>query len=177
MMSTQYQTNTLSWIYSASSLKHQSMHAHVAPFGHILPIPSKPVFALTPQSCMLSGEAANTNFIVSFFIQPGMNSQSTALQTSMLSITLSMLLVFLKNHTLTTTHFMTLNSILLLVLLICCKKTNKTAIPECVPYEHINYKPYKLLHLRQPRVTICSTHLHPWHRQTDFRGHTMTVYM
>jgi hypothetical protein len=55
-----------------------------------------------------------------------------------------MLLVFLKNHTLTTTHFMTLNSILLLVLLICCKKTNKTAIPECVPYEHIKYKPYKL---------------------------------
>ena len=159
MMSTQYQTNTLSWIYSASSLKHQSMHTHVAPFGHILPIPSEPVFALTPQSC---------NFIVFFFIQPGMNSQSTALQTSMLSITLSMLLVFLKNHTLTTTHFMTLNSILLLVLLICCKKTNKTAIPECVPYEHIKYKPYKLPHLRQPRVTICSTHPHPWHRQTDF---------
>jgi hypothetical protein len=30
------------------------MHTHVAPFGHILPIPSEPVFALTPQSCNFS---------------------------------------------------------------------------------------------------------------------------
>ena len=34
--------------YSASSLKQQSAGRHVAPPGHIIPIPSQPVFALTP---------------------------------------------------------------------------------------------------------------------------------
>jgi len=34
--------------YSASSLKHQSACRHVAPLGHIILIPSQPVFALTP---------------------------------------------------------------------------------------------------------------------------------
>jgi hypothetical protein len=32
--------------------------------GHIILIPSWPVFALIPSCCMLSGEAANTDFIV-----------------------------------------------------------------------------------------------------------------
>ena len=31
--------------YSASSLKQQSIGRHVASLGHIIPIPSKPVFA------------------------------------------------------------------------------------------------------------------------------------
>ena len=34
--------------YSASSLKQQSANRHVAPLGHIILIPSQPVFALTP---------------------------------------------------------------------------------------------------------------------------------
>jgi hypothetical protein len=34
--------------YSASSLKQQSEGRHVAPLGHIILIPSQPVFALTP---------------------------------------------------------------------------------------------------------------------------------
>jgi len=34
--------------YSASSLKQQSTGRHVAPFGHIILIPSQPVFALPP---------------------------------------------------------------------------------------------------------------------------------
>ena len=34
--------------YSASSLKQQSAGRHVAPLGHIILIPSQPVFALTP---------------------------------------------------------------------------------------------------------------------------------
>jgi len=34
--------------YSASSLKQQSEGRHVAPFGHIILIPSQPVFALSP---------------------------------------------------------------------------------------------------------------------------------
>ena len=35
-------------LYSASSLKYQSTGRHVAPLGHIILIPSKPVFALSP---------------------------------------------------------------------------------------------------------------------------------
>jgi hypothetical protein len=34
--------------YSASSRKQQSTDRHVAPFGHFIPIPSQPVFALSP---------------------------------------------------------------------------------------------------------------------------------
>jgi hypothetical protein len=34
--------------YSASSLKQQSTGRHVTPLGHIILIPSQPVFALTP---------------------------------------------------------------------------------------------------------------------------------
>ena len=34
-------------LYSASSLKQQSMGSHVAPPGHIILIPSQPVFALS----------------------------------------------------------------------------------------------------------------------------------
>jgi len=35
-------------IYSASSLKLQSADRHVVPLGHIILIPSQPVFALSP---------------------------------------------------------------------------------------------------------------------------------
>ena len=34
--------------YSASSLKQQSPGRHVTPLGHIILIPSQPVFALSP---------------------------------------------------------------------------------------------------------------------------------
>ena len=34
--------------YSGSSLKQQSVVRHVAPLGHIILIPSHPVFALSP---------------------------------------------------------------------------------------------------------------------------------
>jgi hypothetical protein len=34
--------------YSASSLKQKSKDIHVAPLGHIILIPSQPVFALSP---------------------------------------------------------------------------------------------------------------------------------
>jgi hypothetical protein len=50
--------------YSASPLKQQSLDRHVAPFRHIILIPSQPVFALSPKCCVVSGEAANINFIV-----------------------------------------------------------------------------------------------------------------
>ena len=37
-----------SFFFSASSPKQQSASRHVAPLGHIILIPSQPVFALTP---------------------------------------------------------------------------------------------------------------------------------
>jgi hypothetical protein len=36
------------FFYSSSSLKQQSAGGHVAPLGHIILIPSKPVFAFSP---------------------------------------------------------------------------------------------------------------------------------
>jgi len=48
--------------YNASSLKQQSLGRHVGPFGHIMPIPSQPVFALTPYCCVLRRETAKINF-------------------------------------------------------------------------------------------------------------------
>ena len=36
-------------LYSAISLKQQSADRHVAPLGHIIPIPSQPIFALSPE--------------------------------------------------------------------------------------------------------------------------------
>jgi hypothetical protein len=45
-------------------LDQQSVDRHVTPPGHIIVILSKPVFALSPKYCVLSGEATNTNFIV-----------------------------------------------------------------------------------------------------------------
>jgi hypothetical protein len=47
------QNNVSEWhadldFYSARSLKQQSTDRYVAPLGHIILIPSQPVFALTP---------------------------------------------------------------------------------------------------------------------------------
>ena len=57
---------------SARSLKQQSTVSHVATLGHIIQIPSIPVFALSPQCCVLSGEATNTNCIVFGLTRPGL---------------------------------------------------------------------------------------------------------
>ena len=48
--------------YTACSLKPQSKGRHVTTIGHIILIPSQPVFALTPQCCTLRGEGTNINF-------------------------------------------------------------------------------------------------------------------
>ena len=50
--------------HGASSLNQQSVDRHVAPQGHIILIPSQPVFALTHSCSVLRVEATNTNFIV-----------------------------------------------------------------------------------------------------------------
>ena len=56
-------------LYSTSSLKQQSADIHVAPLGH------QPVFAHSPQCCVLSGEATNTNCIIL-----GSNPRSTVFE-------------------------------------------------------------------------------------------------
>jgi hypothetical protein len=48
MRFTLFQTNTLLDFNSVSSLKQQLAGRHVAPLGHIILIPSQPVFALSP---------------------------------------------------------------------------------------------------------------------------------
>ena len=40
--------------------------------GHIILIPSQPVFPLSPECCVLSREATNTNFIVFCLIRSGL---------------------------------------------------------------------------------------------------------
>jgi len=48
----------------ATSLKQQSAGRHVATLGHFISIPSKQVFVLTLEYCVLSKEAANSNLLV-----------------------------------------------------------------------------------------------------------------
>jgi hypothetical protein len=59
--------------FSAGSLKQQSADRHVAPLGHIILIPSQPVFALS-LSLILGGKATNTNFIISSLTRSGLES-------------------------------------------------------------------------------------------------------
>ena len=42
------------------------------PLGRIIQISSQPVFGLNRECCMLSGNAANTDFIVFGLIRPGL---------------------------------------------------------------------------------------------------------
>ena len=57
--------------YGAGLLKQQSLDRHAAALGHIILIPSQPIFALCPYCCVLSGDATNTNFTV-FGLTPGL---------------------------------------------------------------------------------------------------------
>jgi hypothetical protein len=50
----------LAWIMTQTYYPEK----HVVPLRHITLIPSQQVIALIPKCCMLSGKAANTNFIV-----------------------------------------------------------------------------------------------------------------
>ena len=51
-------------------------NSNVSP-GHIILIPSQPVFALNHKCCVLSEEAANTNLV---WLDLGLNSKSTTLE-------------------------------------------------------------------------------------------------
>jgi hypothetical protein len=93
--------------YSVRSLKQQSAGRYITAFGHIIVIPSQPVFSPTHWSCVHSREAANIIFLVFGLTQPGVNptiystwvkytnhyttdgliQQSTALESNTLTIT------------------------------------------------------------------------------------------
>jgi len=45
-----------------SYIMQQSAGRHVVSFGHVIPILSRSVFALTPECCVPNGEATNTYF-------------------------------------------------------------------------------------------------------------------
>jgi hypothetical protein len=47
-------------------MKLQHACSNVTPVGHIILISTQPVFALTPELCMLCGDANNTNFSLYF---------------------------------------------------------------------------------------------------------------
>ena len=79
-----------------NSLKQQSVIRHVAPHGHIILIPSESVFAIIPYSCVLSEEAANTNFIVF-----SLTVSSTVSMVSTVSLTVPMWFVLLITTLLT----------------------------------------------------------------------------
>ena len=55
-----------------NSLKQQSANRHVSPLGHIILIPSQPVFALSTKCGVLSEEATKTNFIVFGLTRPAL---------------------------------------------------------------------------------------------------------
>ena len=59
MRSALYQTYGHCWIFKLTATIFPSLH--VTPFGHIVPIPSKPVLFLL-DTHMLSGEAVNDDF-------------------------------------------------------------------------------------------------------------------
>lgn len=51
-------------------MNQHSRGRYVVQLGHIIRIPNKSVFALSPKCCMLGGEATNTNFIACGLTQP-----------------------------------------------------------------------------------------------------------
>jgi len=73
MMSALYTINMLNWIFIL--LAHwinNPLVGHVAPFWHNILILSQPVFALAPESSVLSREANNINVIVFRLTRPGL---------------------------------------------------------------------------------------------------------
>jgi hypothetical protein len=57
-------------VRSSSSFASMIGLEPVVPLWRIILIPSQPIFSLNPQCCMLSTEAANTNFIVFGLTRP-----------------------------------------------------------------------------------------------------------
>jgi hypothetical protein len=62
------------YVYVASSQKQQSVGRHVAPREHFILIRNQPVFALTHQCRLFSGEATNTYIIIFGLTRSGIES-------------------------------------------------------------------------------------------------------
>jgi hypothetical protein len=61
------------WIFIVLAHWNNSLRVDMSIHSrHIIPILSQPVFALTPECCVLSGEATNTNSIVFGLTRPGL---------------------------------------------------------------------------------------------------------
>jgi hypothetical protein len=91
--------------YSASPLKQKSAGRHVAPLGHIILIPTQPVFALTPSSCVISGEATTTNFynsIVFGLTRPGL--ELTIYHTRLIEMNASIVLTICQMKNIVCKH-------------------------------------------------------------------------
>ena len=72
---------------SVSLLKQQSAGRHVAPLGHIILIPSQPVFALSPYAACLAEKQQIPILLSLVWPDRGSNPRSTALEASTLTIT------------------------------------------------------------------------------------------
>ena len=94
MMMTALYYNTLSWIFIVLAHWNNSPRIDIFPHSETLSCP--PVFALSPYCCVLSGETANTNFMVFDLTRSGLNRRSTALVASTLTITPLMQFYFIE---------------------------------------------------------------------------------
>jgi hypothetical protein len=83
---------------SAISLKQQSADRHVAPFGHVILIPSQPVFALSFYWCVLRRKTTHTNFIVLGLISSGLEHRSPTLEGTTIIIAPPMRLVLCQTY-------------------------------------------------------------------------------
>ena len=75
------------YFYSARSLKQQSAGRHVAPLGHIILIPSQPVFALLLNVACLAEKQQIQILYSLVWPDRGSNPRSTALEAKTLTIT------------------------------------------------------------------------------------------
>ena len=82
-------TRLAGFFYSASSLKQQNADRHVAPLGHIIMIPSQPVFALSPTYQEEKQQLPILQSLV--WLYRNSNPQSATLDEGTLTITQPML--------------------------------------------------------------------------------------
>ena len=131
--------------YISSWLKQQSAGRHAAPLRHIILILSQPVFVLTPQSCVLSRDAKNTNFNVLGRPHWGLKTWSTTPKASMLTSTWQDNKVNTYLHKTYQTYIFSLFSISNINLKIFSLSTihilNKPICTKCIPLIATHYFP------------------------------------
>ena len=89
---------------------------NVDPFGHIILIPSQPVFALSFLCCVLGGEAINANFMNLWYDAIGARTREfTALETNTLATTLPIRRLFQQRI-----FFFLMNMLFLILVALLC---------------------------------------------------------